>query len=150
MRPSCRSVRLWSVCQKSALTGMSLASGPSSVRWTYVETGSKVFMPGTIAPGSPGVLEKSPASVPGQQDGDARRVARDHELAWRQPGELAEVGIEVRLVVVAGGEGHIGEGIRPALDHGERAAEADDAGVELRRHADLIAEAGHQARLREP
>src|SRR5262245_42677605 len=115
---------------------MSLGSGPSSGRWTYVEIGSKVFMWGTIAPGvTPRLGKKSGgASVPGRQDGDARRVARDQELARRQPGELAEVGVEMRLVVVAGGEGHIGEGIRPVLDHGECAAEADDAGVEFRGH----------------
>src|SRR3954468_23533743 len=65
-----------------------------------------------------------------------------HELGGRAAGELAEVAVEVRLVVVAAVERDLGQ--RAAARTHElacRVAEAQDAGERLRREADRPAEA---------
>src|SRR6185503_6497603 len=106
-------------------------------------------MGATLPPTRGGVWEKSPrSSVRTTDDRHARRIARFQQLARRQASELPELRIEVRLVVVAGGACHVGERGGAALDHRERPPKADEARVDLRRDADLIAERRREARLR--
>src|SRR4051794_25207538 len=67
-------------------------------------------------------------------------------LGRRAAGQLAEVAVEVRLVVVAGLGGDLGEARGPAgaLEQREHAAEAQDARERLGRQAHLLAEAARE------
>src|SRR6185369_13647399 len=78
------------------------------------------------------------------------RVARREERARYQATELAELRIHVRLIVVAGGERHLGQRLATSLQHAEHAAEAHHPGIQLGRKADLLAERRGQTRFRPP
>src|SRR5262245_33557825 len=71
----------------------------------------------------------------------AVRQAAGEKLGRRRTGELAEVAVEVRLVVVAAVVGDLGPAVRIlAPQPPDDAIEAQDPGQQLRRHADLLAE----------
>src|SRR4029453_5564366 len=118
-----------------------------------------------IAPSSPACGWESTAQPPGRswrkvpcrQPGagwpaSERRIdpLDGGELARRQPGQLAELGIHVRLVVVAGGQGDVDQRPAARLEERRGPAEAHDTGVEIGRATELCAERGHQAGLRPP
>src|SRR6266516_523235 len=73
-------------------------------------------------------------------DGAARQALRE-ELGRRRSRELAEVAVEMRLVVVAAVVGDLGPALLGlAAEQAKRPVEAEDASDRLRRQADLPAE----------
>src|SRR5262249_28995490 len=81
----------------------------------------------------------------------AHWVSQGEELARRDATEGPKLGVHVRLVAEPRVERHVGEPPRGrALQQAERAMEADDAAIELRRQTDLVAERLHEARFRQP
>src|SRR3954451_23447492 len=75
----------------------------------------------------------------------AARKPRGHQLERRAAGELAEVAVQVRLVVVAAVQRDLAQRwpVR-ARQLARRVAEAQNASVDLRRQADLLLEARGQ------
>src|SRR5690349_2002191 len=93
-----------------------------------------------------GKKEQPPAPAPTYLSPPAEPVGRR-----READELAELGDEVRLIVVAGVEGE-GAPVRLRRPRGDlqRAAEPDDAGEDLGRHADVFGEEPRELLARDP
>src|SRR5215470_18845086 len=78
----------------------------------------------------------------------ALRDPAPQEIARRAPGQLPEIAIEMRLVVVAGAAGQLGPAdLLPAVEPADHPMKADDARQGLGRHSDLLAEARDQMLL---
>src|SRR4051794_39633678 len=110
-----------SPCRSSAC-----ATLPSSVSWTACFSNPSAVVRNSMAAWASSYLRVGNTVVmPGRLGRVAQRVLDEWELSRRRMRELAEVAIQVRLVVVAGVERGATERLA-ARDQGARAVEPQD------------------------